>query len=171
MESELGESLTRWAVRLAVALYYVRVVADLRGVGHPAGERRVARIAWSLGCAFYVAHVLLAFAVFHDWSHQDAYRDTAKQTAALTGLRWGGGLYVNYAFSFLWITDVALWWGRGLDAPYRSQRYLGLLHGVFGFIIFNATVVFGPPLWRWLAPIAAIGLILAWRARRRANAH
>jgi len=167
MESETGALLTRWAVRLAVACYYVRVVADLRGAGNRNRRRRVARIAWSVGCALYVVHVLLAFAVFHDWSHQDAYRDTAEQTADLTGLRWGGGLYVNYAFSFLWLTDVALWWCRGLDAPYRSRLYPGVLHTVFGFIVFNATVVFGPPLWRWLAPIAASGLILAWRARRR----
>ena len=34
-------------------------------------------------------------------------KNSARQTAEVFGLDWGGGLYVNYAFTAAWVADVA----------------------------------------------------------------
>ena len=57
---------------------------------------------------------------------------------------------INYAFSLFWVIDVGQWWLRGPSWPYRSRIYYAILHGVFAFMVFNGTVVFGPPAWRIL---------------------
>ena len=158
----LGEALTRWTVRLAVACYLIRVVLDVvhaRRTGG-VGIARQARWSWTVGCALYLLHVVCAFGFYHQWSHEAAYRHTARQTAEVIGIAWGGGLYFNYAFTLLWILDLAAWWLRDLDSPYRSSPYFWTLHGVFAFMMFNATVVFGPPFWRWLAGIIALLLMV-----------
>ena len=61
-----------------------------------------ARPIWLLGAVVYLAHVASAFDTHHGWSHAAAYAYTAAQTEALVGLRWGGGLWVNYAFTAIW---------------------------------------------------------------------
>jgi len=51
-----------------------------------------ARLAWTLGCIGMLAHTACAFQFYHGWSHAAAYQDTARQTAEMFGLDWGGGL-------------------------------------------------------------------------------
>ena len=63
----------------------------------------MARAFWTLGAALTVVHTIAVFHYIHDWSQDAALAHTAQQTAVLTGLRWGGGLYVNYAFIALWV--------------------------------------------------------------------
>jgi hypothetical protein len=147
-----------------------RVFLDLSAWGRaPEVTRRsTARWFWTIGCALYLLHVAAAFAFFHDWSHTAAYRHTAEQTAHVTGLEWGGGLYVNYAFTLFWLVDTACWWLVGIDWPYRSRAYFVALQGVFAFLMFNATVVFGPPYWRWIGLVvvaAAVALVARNRGR------
>ena len=38
--------------------------------------------------------------------------ETARQTAEVFGINWGGGLFINYTVAILWIGDVA---GGGLQ--------------------------------------------------------
>ena len=166
MDTELGELLTRCTIRAAVACYLGRVLLDVRFL-RPGSRRmpsmiyRLARWLWSAAGALAVVHVVLAMGVFHGWSHEAAYRHTARETAAVTGLAWGGGLYVNYAFVALWMADIAAWWLRGPTFPYRRRAFFWTVQIVFAFIMLNATVVFGPPLWRWVAAGAAAALVLA----------
>ena len=163
---DLGDVLIRWSIGLAIGCYLARVFLDLRserrcGFG---GYRTKARWFWTCGCALYVVHVLVAFGFFHDWSHVSAYRHTAAQTAAVTGIRWGGGLYVNYVFTAYWLLDVAAWWRRGVHAPYRSPVYFWTLHVVFAFMVINSTVVFGPPVWRWIAlAVVVLGVLVRFQ--------
>ena len=169
VDLDLAEVLTRWSVRLAVAFYLVRVFIDLRFAGRhgTASQASRARWFWTLGFVFYVVHVACAFGFYHQWSHLAAYRHTAEQTAAVLGIDWGGGLYFNYAFTLFWLTDLVRWWRGGVEFPYRRRGYFWTLHAVFAFMMFNATVVFGPPWWRWTAPVIAAALVTAWLSRRR----
>ncbi|MCH8192964.1 MAG: hypothetical protein IIA65_02970 [Planctomycetes bacterium] len=156
-----GELLTSATVWLALAGYAVGTFA-FSGSRQLDRRDRVARRAWTLGCIGMLAHTACAFQFYHGWSHTAAYRDTARQTAELFGLHWGGGLYVNYALLAGWVLDC-LWWWRGLEAYRRRPRRIVLCwNGFLLFIIFNATVVFETGLARWLGLCLCLGICIRW---------
>lgn len=187
METDLGEQIVRWTARLAVAAYLWRLTVDVwsgrlmrrasdnRSVA-PTGREpqhsrdgcdRVVLWIWTAGCLVYLLHVAAAFHFVHDWSHDAAWVHTAQQTAAVTGWHWGGGLWINYAFTLWWPLDVAWTWRRGLnDLPHW---YVVSLHAAVGFLVFNATVVFGPAGWRWAGVVFAALVALVAVARRRSR--
>jgi hypothetical protein len=139
-----GEVVTRVSVWLVILAYFAAssgsLIQDRRG--EPARWLPKIRRIWTVGVAAYIVHVLAAFHFYHGWSHAAALEDAARQTAAVTGWRWGGGLYVNYAFTVAWIADV-LWQWRAFDSyQCRSKTVTHLWHGFFFFMVFNATVVF-----------------------------
>lgn len=76
---EPGEFLTRWTVRLAMALYVISLALWITAGKRSAWFRR-ARLAWTIGWAAFVIHVICAFAFFHHWSHTAAYEETARRT-------------------------------------------------------------------------------------------
>ena len=183
----MDDLLVIWTARLAVAAYVARLVFDVgRSIRLPSravdgyaperdgsaefprrvcglSERAVLRI-WTLGCGFHLLHVVCAFHFAHHWSHQAAYEQTAQQTAAVTGWLWGGGLWINYAFTLWWPLDVWWCWRRG---PARtSRRYVMTVHAIVGFIMFNATVVFGPVEWIPVVLIVVVTIILVRRTDR-----
>ena len=125
------------------------------------------RWLWTAGCLLYLIHVACAFAFFHNWSHDRAYAHTAAQTQDIVGWEWGGGLYFNYLFTAAWIADVVRQWLR-IDGSVRSSRVRELALPLFlAFMVVNATVVFGPPLWKWIG--VGVGLsagLLYWFRRR-----
>lgn len=186
METDVGEQIVRWTARLAVAAYVCRLTADvwsgrLMRPASTADNRNVAPTAdvaqhpgrdlvlwiWTAGCFVYLLHVAAAFHFVHSWSHAGAWRQTAQQTADVTGWHWGGGLWINYAFTLWWPLDAGWTWRRGLD---RLPRwYVWTLHALAGFLMFNATVVFGPPWWRWAAGglAAAVALLAVIKQRLR----
>ncbi len=128
-------------------------------------------MAWTIGVIGLLAHAGAAYHFYHGWSHAAAYRETARQTAEVTGLDWGGGLFINYALIAGWMTDVAFWRLRGLDAYRNRPRWLmAAWQGFLFFIIFNATVVFktGPPRWAGLG--LCLWLILLWLSVSRNKA-
>ena len=128
--------------------------------------RRWAKPVWLLGAACYAAHVAVAFGTHHGWSHAAAYAYTAAQTDALIGLATGIGLWVNYAFTLLWIGE-AVWW-QALPASYarRAAAWTPAVRGAFLFMIANGAVVFvsGPRRLLGIAVVAA--LIWIWRRPR-----
>ena len=125
-----------------------------------------ARLAWTLGCAFFLAHVASAFTYYHHWSHAAAYRETAQRTGELTGLRWGGGIYLNYLFAIAWVVDVGWWWLAPEGFSARSPRVNAIWQGFFLFMVFNGAVVFGTGPVRWLGVGICGGFAaLWWRAR------
>jgi hypothetical protein len=158
---DVGESLTRWTVRLALGCYVLGVVLPWLSRPTPRGQV-LARWAWTVGCLAFLAHVWCAFQFYHGWSHAAAYEETARRTAQLFGLAWGGGLYFNYAFTAVWVGDV-LWWWRGLERYSARPRWVRIaLHSFFGFMAFNATVVFGTGVVRWLGLCVCLGLAGLW---------
>ncbi len=126
-----------------------------------------ARPAWLLGAAAYLAHVAAAFATHHGWSHAAAYTYTAERTDALLGLAWGGGLWVNYAFTVLWVGE-ALWWQlRPAGYARRAPAWTPAVRGAFLFMIVNGAVVFVDEPGRWLGVAIVAVLIGIWRGKTR----
>jgi hypothetical protein len=170
-----GEILTRATIWLTIAGYAVGATTLLLSQRRCKWDK-VARLAWTVALMSLSAHVVCAFHFYHDWSHAAAYRDTARQTAEVFGIDWGGGLYVNYALLACWVTDVAWWWGSGLDAyRHRPRLLMAAWHAFLIFIIFNATVVFGTGLTRWIGVCVCLGVSLVWllkvwsNSRRRSD--
>ena len=164
-----GELLTRLTIWLALGAYAVGAASLLLAKGR-AGRLAAARWVWTAGCAFFLAHVVCAFGFFHGWSHAAAYRETARQTAEMTGFRWGGGLFLNYLFAFAWLADVLWWWLAPMSFARRAPRLTIAWQGFFFFMVFNGTVVFGKGPVRWLGAVICAGLAVVWWMTRRPRA-
>ncbi len=163
---QAGEMLTRSLAQLAVACYLLRVLADIGGLTSPriaCWKRRI----WTLGCAALWLHVAAAFQFIHHWSQAEALRQTAEQTQNLTGWSWGGGIYINYVFAAFWLWTVIRW--RRLAPASQSSAEFWTLHAIFAFMMFNATVVFGPLYWRFISVGFAGLAITTWIIRRRVS--
>ena len=156
MEPKFGELLTSTSVQLAVACYVLRISVDASGCGTP-WAKRITLWLWTLGCAMGLAHVLLAFHYHHQWSHDLAYAHTARQTVATVGFEWGGGFYFNYLFLTIWVIDSVAWWRIG-DAYTERRDVYWTVQIPFAIMIINATVVFGPPYWKYVALVIAFVL-------------
>jgi hypothetical protein len=156
-----GEFLTRVTIWAALAAYLAGTVCYLLS------RRRyrwdlAARLVWTFACVSLLAHVACAFHFYHGWSHDSAYRDTARQTAEVVGLNWGGGLYINYVLVAAWVADV-VWWWRGLEAyRLRPAPLVAAWQGFLLFIFFNGTVIFEAGLLRWLGLCSYLALALVW---------
>jgi hypothetical protein len=157
-----GELVTRSTIWIAIAAYTLGCVVFATARRQSDGDRW-ARVAWTIGCVALVAHYLVAFNFYHAWSQSSAYSETARQTAAVVGMNWGGGLFINYTVALLWLTDVAWWWFAGLSS-YRRRPWLLTLawHSFLIFIIFNATVVFKDGLTRWIGLLVCLTLCTSW---------
>ena len=156
-----GEFLARLTIWITLAGYFVGVTLYSLP---PQGEKRdrAARIAWTVACLSLLAHFACAFHFYHHWSHDTAYRVTARQTAELFGLDWGGGLYLNYALLVGWVADV-VWWWRGLEAYRNRLRTLGAVwQGFLLFMFFNATVVFKDGALRYIGLLLCLAVCLLW---------
>ena len=157
-----GEFLTRSTIWISIIAYTIGCVVFATVRRQPDGDKW-ARLAWTTGCAALVAHFICAFNYYHAWSHQSAYVDTARQTAAVFKINWGGGLFINYAVAILWFSDVAWWWLAGLSSYRRRPWLLTLIwHSFLIFIIFNATVVFKDGMTRWIGLLVCLTLCLSW---------
>ena len=153
-----GELLTRSSVWISILAYTIGCV-----VFTTARNDRWTRLAWTIGCAALVAHFICAFQFYHAWSQQSAYSETARQTAEVFRINWGGGLFINYAVAILWTADLVWWWLAGVSAYRRRPWWLTLFwHGFLIFIIFNATVVFKDGPVRWIGLLISLSLILSW---------
>jgi hypothetical protein len=156
-----GESLTRATIVAATLSYGC---AEWLRFRRPAAWR-AARVAWTAGALLAVAHAAAAFHFRHGWSHRSALSSTASQTAALTGLEWGGGLYVNYAFLTLWAADATCWWRNpsayaALPSSVSTARAFAFL-----FVFFNGAVVFAHGPTRLLGLACTALAAFAWYFR------
>ena len=159
-----GVQLALITARASGLFYASGVMLRLLGRGFDS----LARMAWTLGCALLWVHAGAAFAVFHHWSHAEAVRFTTEQTARLTGVRSGAGIYLNDALLLAWTVDCAYWWIAGNNRYRRRSRMVSFLsHGFLLFMMINATIVFaaGPTRYVAILVLACLGLI--WLLRRR----
>jgi hypothetical protein len=157
-----GEFLTRITIWLSLAGYAAGASTYILSRGRRRWDE-TARFAWTIGCASLLAHVTCAMGYYHNWSQASALRETARQTAELTGIEWGGGLYINYALLIGWVIDVAWWRWGGLNAyRNRSLWITAAWHGFLIFIVFNATVVFKTGALRWIGLGLCLWLAFLW---------
>ena len=160
---QLGPAITAWTIRISLLCCLATIFLWL---GDRHRSNRVARSIWTIGFVFYVAHVAAAFHYYHSWSHAEAYDHTARETARITGIDWDGGLYVNYAFTIVWLLDV-VWWWRGLDRYRHGLRWVpSAVYGLSIFMAVNAAIVFETGLTRWTAVACCGGLVTRWAFRR-----
>src|SRR5262249_39053832 len=102
----------------------------------------------------------------HRWSHADAIEVTARRTAETVGLDWGGGVYVNYVFTLMWLVDACWWWITRARYENRPAWMNGAVYGFLVVIAFNATVVFATGPTRWLGVAACLLLATGPLLRR-----
>lgn len=156
---QLGELLTRTAI-------WISILAYAFGSAIFATTRRYdqwVRLAWTIGCVALLAHFAAAFNFYHAWSQASAYSETARQTAEVFRINWGGGLFINYAVALFWIVDVGWWWLAGVGSYRRRSWVMTMIwHGFLIFIILNATVVFKTGLTRWIGLLICLSLCLSW---------
>ncbi len=152
--------LTRLTIWMALAAYTAGEAG--RAGLWDAGDRRRSRLVWTLGFLLYVAHVGVAFGTHHGWSHTVAYQSTALQTGEVFGVAWGGGIFVNYAFSGLWLTETLWWWVSPTTYQSRSQRQTMIIRGTFLFMILNGAVIFVDGPMRWVGVLLVGVLVAIW---------
>lgn len=118
---------------------------------------------WLSGAGLCTLHIALAFAGRHGWSHGAAVRETARQTAAVYGINWGGGVYVNYFFVAAWLIEA--WWWRAYPSLYfgRRRAITWALRAFYFVIIVNAAVVFASVPRRALGVVLVGALVWIWR--------
>lgn len=141
-----------FTIWLALALF---VAGD---IGRPA---RGAWWAFVTGLALAIVHTVLAFEIVHAWSHDDAVRNTAMQTAAVYGTAVGSGVYVNYVFFAAWLADA--WWWRAAPSGYeRPALATWALRGFYFVIILNAAVIFAAGWRRAIGAVLVAALVGGW---------
>lgn len=156
---------------MTVALYATIWIALALFVVGEAGKRSpdayvARRFAWPLwfsGAILCALHIVIAFAGRHGWSHDAAVRDTARQTAAVYGIGWDGGIYVNYLFVAVWTIEA--WWWRARPEQYfaRPQALTWTLRIFYLVVIVNAAVVFAGVSGRAAGIPLVAALVWLWR--------
>ena len=163
MQMVLGTAITLITARASAILYACSLGLLLIGPRHD----RLARVSWTLGCALLWVHVTAAFHFVHHWSHAEALRFTAEQSARLTGARAGWGIYLNYLLMLVWAGDCAWWWLAGINAYRARHRAITfLMHAFLLFMMVNATVVFASSITRGIALCVLAALLSVTLARR-----
>ena len=114
------------------------------------------RLAYVVGAALALVHVLIALGGTYAWNHERAVSETARQAADVYGFAWRGSIYVSYAFVIVWILDATL--GRGVTREWIVRAF-------FLVMILNGAIVFASPLGRVLGIALVAALLWAWRPR------
>ncbi|HJQ71286.1 MAG TPA: hypothetical protein VKA70_20075 [Blastocatellia bacterium] len=156
-----GEFFTRFTVWVTLAGYLAGVALLALSRNRERWER-AARLVWTIACVSLLAHVACAFHFYHEWSHDAAYRETARQTEEVVGLDWGGGLYINYALVAAWVADVVWWWRGPRVYRRRPTALVAAWQAFLLFILFNATVVFKTGPLRLAGVFLSLAACLLW---------
>jgi hypothetical protein len=160
---ELALRGTAWLSLLAWA------ASEAMGAARTMPVREVwSRRCFAAGALLLFAHTALAFHLRHGWSQVAAQREIARQTAEVTGLATGAGLYVNYAFLFFWAAEAA-WWGHA-PASFRgrSPALRWAQRAVFLFMFANGAVVFGKGPVRAFGVVVLLAVVSSWYRDRMA---
>lgn len=148
----------------ATVLWAWAEILKISGTGHLARARGLYTAALVLA----LGHAAMAFEVAYSWSHRVAMESTAAQTAALTGIRWGGGIFVNYLFLAVWTADAIRWWAAPAGYTNRRLPVDRLRLAFFLFMFINGAIVFAGTTARLIGvpAVAAVGaawILNAWR--------
>ena len=160
--------ITLNTVRIALVCYAIVVGFLLAGCRSRRWRNRL-RPLWTIGCIAMIAHVIAAFHYTHHWSQMDAIESTARKTEQLIGWAFGEGLYFNYLFLLVWISDVLFWWLRPERYETRSTWLEYGTHAYLFFIAFNGVVIFESGVTR-IGGIVAVVIFAVIILRRQLTA-
>ena len=124
------------------------------------------RTLWTAAGVALAVHSAWAFFVIHRGSQSEAWKHTARRTQEVTGWNWGGGIVINEVLVVWWLLDAGLLWRTPIPQQLQSRVYRLMLHCVLAFLMFNATVVFGPSSYRW-SGLGFVGILAALAKLRR----
>jgi hypothetical protein len=157
--------LVLWTARVAALAWLASWVVRLPGRALT-GQRLSLGLA-TAGCVVYLMHLVAAFSLVHDWSHDRASEQTARETRAVTGIDWGGGVWFNYVFTLLWPVNVVReWWERSTGRRWKRWTVVAL-EAYLAFIVVNATLVFGSSWWWGVYAAAGVWMAVKWRPAPR----
>ncbi len=161
----IGTLLIQWTIRLSL-VFYVAALGCLLAPRASSGRQPLARLCWTAGALFFVAHVICAFHFYHHWSHWHAFDHTAAETQRLISWRFGAGIYFSYLFTLLWVLDALWWWLHPTSYAGRKWPVAYLIHAYIFFIAFNGAVIFesGPTRWGGIAATIALAVWMIGRA-------
>jgi len=169
-ERKIDMFFTLWTVRLSLCFFALfalrkltrRRVSQENPRGKNSGPDGLASWLWALATVFFTAHVIAAFAEVHDWSHVAALSHTADVTAEHTGVRMGGGLYLNYLFTLVCVAE-AIWMFCWPASHKLRPGQIGIAIGCFTiFMIVNGAIIFANGPVRWFSLVVSIVLVLLY---------
>ena len=157
---------------MTVALYSTIWISLAFFVAGQHGYRLARLPGWvhaanAIGLALCVIHIALAMGSVHGWRQAAAIEATAIQTESVYGLRWGGGVFVNYLFVVVWALEA--WWRTRTRAFADSRFARWLLRTFYAVVVFNAAVVFARGSMRMAGLVLVVALVLAWRPHPRST--
>ncbi len=155
----------RVPIWLSLAAWSLAEWWRLRDRGSPR-EQSAARLFWTLGAVLALAHVAAAFHLHHNWSHGSVVAETARQTRERLGLDVGWGVYVNYAFVAMWLSDAAWWCLFPGSFATRSRALDRAVRLFILFVVVNGAIVFSTGPVRVISLVVLGGLAAAWYLRR-----
>jgi hypothetical protein len=126
-----------------------------------------ARRLWTISLALALLHAVVAFEVAYQWSHGAASMDIARQTAAVTGIAWGGGIFVNYLFLALWLADAVWWWIAPGAYIRRSVRVEQARLALFVFMFVNGAILFASHTARAVGVPSVAAVCITWALHTR----
>ena len=166
-ESQAVEFAIQWSIRASVILVYGRLIYRLwRGTPAQTTQRIQEYYIWLTGFLLFSLHVCLSFHFVHHWAHSDAWNRTATETENLIGIRSGDGIWANYLMLALWGMDLLRLYKAKSIGGIPSLSVDRAIAFFLGFMFINATVVFGPIGYRYLACPALILAIYVWRVQK-----
>lgn len=147
---------------MPAAELFVFATIALAVVGWAGAEVLRSRVLWAAAAGLALVHSATAFMTFYGGSHAVARRETMRQTAAMTGIDFPGGIYVNYVFLAVWTLDAG-WWLLSPRSYHQRPRVLSLaIRGFIFFIILNGAVIFADGWARVIGSAAVAAVLGTW---------
>ncbi|MEL6105293.1 MAG: hypothetical protein AAFU85_04620 [Planctomycetota bacterium] len=137
-----------WSIRFALLCYAASLALLLQGTAI-----RIRRWIYLAGFLLLVIHVIAAYES-HEWSHTNAVKQTAVDTEQTIGVAFGGGIYFNHLFVFVWLIDIVGDWCW----PHWPTRFRVASHLYMILIAINGTIVFEPGPTRWVGVLVLFSL-------------
>jgi hypothetical protein len=146
-----------WLAGLAMAARWAILLCAAR----TERSARALRVATTMAAVCLTLHLICAFHFVHDWSQLEAKEHIARVTARATGIKWGGGVWFNYAtLGLLWFEAARP--SRRRAWPRGKADLAGLvIEGWLVFMFFNAMVVFAATPARWGGAALFVALAVA----------
>jgi hypothetical protein len=152
-------SVVAWSIRGALLCMFLVFALRLSRLALQGTILDLVKSFWLLGSLLSLLHALATMGFHHQFQHDLAFEDTARQTEQAIGIPIGIGIYFNYLFVIVWLADAL--WLNGFQKSYLSRsRYIELFVCAFlAFIAINGAIIFETGPVRWIGLVAFSCLI------------